>query len=333
MRRRRMGEYVEDLDVGDGATTFPAIIVIMGPTAVGKSAVALELAARFGADILSADSRQVYRHLDIGTAKPTIAERATVPHHLIDLVEPDESYSTALFRRDADRVLQGLSRKDRVAFLVGGSPHYLQAVVERLQIPPVPPQPAFRDEMEQLVREQGPEALHRRLRDADPAAADEIAGTNVRRVIRALEVIQATGRPFSEVGRKRGEPLRALKLAITADRSTLYRRIDDRVEEQIRAGLIEEARRVLEMGFEPTAAPLAGLVYREAIAVVRGEMSEKQGARRMKETTHAFARRQYTWFRRDPTLRWFELGPRTANEMADAIGRYLSSEWRMANGE
>ncbi len=321
-----MAQYTEDPAVSDSGAAFPPIIVITGPTAVGKSAVALELASRFGAEIVSADSRQVYRHLDIGTAKPTIAERGAVPHHLVDLVEPDQPYSAANFRADADTVLMSLARHGRVAFLVGGSPHYLQAVVERLQIPPVLPQESFRREMEEFARRHGPEALHRRLREADPAAAEQIAASNVRRVIRALEVIHVTGAPFSQVGRQRGAPLPALRLAITTDRATLYRRIDGRVDLQMRAGLVEEARRVLEMGFDPGLPPLAGLVYREAIAVVRGETVEAQAAQRMKETTHAFARRQYTWFRRDPAIQWLELGPRVTVEVAEAIERYLNTE-------
>ena len=306
-------------------TVFPTIIVITGPTAAGKSAVALELADRFGAEIVSADSRQVYRHLDIGTAKPTAAEQAAVPHHLIDVVDPDEPYSVAAFKTDADAALADIGRRGRVAFLVGGSPHYLQAVIERLEIPRVPPQPEFRQEMEAFALEHGHEALHRRLREVDPTGAEEIAATNVRRVVRALEVHRVTGRPFSEVGRRRGEALPALKLGITTDRETLYRRIDERLDLQLRCGLLDETKRVLGMGFDPSLPPLAGLVYREAVAVVQGRMALAEGARRMKETTHAFARRQYAWFRRDAAIQWFELAPHLAERVGEAIERYLET--------
>ncbi|MGE5619222.1 MAG: tRNA (adenosine(37)-N6)-dimethylallyltransferase MiaA [Sphingomonadaceae bacterium] len=308
--------------------SFPPIIVITGPTAVGKSAVALELAARFGAEIVSADSRQIYRHLDIGTAKPTVAEREAVPHHLLDLVEPDEPYSVASFRSDADRVLTDIARRGRVAFLVGGSPHYVQAVVERLEIPPVPPQPELRGRLEEYARIHGADALHARLREVDPAAADQIAPTNVRRVIRALEVCQVTGEPFSQVGRRRGAPLPALRLGITDDRARLYERIDRRLDLQIEAGLIEEARSVLEMGFSPNLPPLKGLVYREAVAVVQGRMGLADALRRMKETTHAFVRRQYTWFRRDPEIQWMEAGPGLPRRVADAVARHLDATSR-----
>jgi tRNA dimethylallyltransferase len=291
------------------STSAPPIIVITGPTAVGKSALALKLASRFGAEIVSADSRQVYRHLNIGTAKPSPTEQAAVRHHLIDLVDPDESYSAARFRLDADRALLDIKLRGRVAFVVGGSPLYVQAVLDRLEIPPVPPQPLLRDELETLARERGPQELHNQLRGLDPEAADQIAATNVRRVVRALEVIRVTGEPFSQVGRRRGEPLPALRIAVTTDRETLYQRIDARVEQQLVDGLIDEARWVLGQGYDPGLPPLAGLVYREAIAVATGKMTVEAAAQRMKETTHAFARRQYTWFRRERDLHWLELGP------------------------
>lgn len=287
--------------------------------------MALALAARFGAEIVSADSRQIYRHLEIGTAKPTIDEQRAVPHHLIDLVEPDEPYSVANFREDADRVLADLARRGRVAFLVGGSPHYVQAVVDRLEIPPVAPQPALRDELEGYAREHGAEALHERLRAVDPDGADQIAATNVRRVVRALEVHQVTGEPFSQIGRRRGTPLPALRLAITDDRGRLYERIDRRVDLQIEMGLIEETRWVLEMGFAPDLAPLRGLVYREVVAFLQGRMRLPEAIQRMKETTHAFVRRQYTWLRREPDLQWIEAGPRLEDQLQERVARYLDS--------
>jgi tRNA dimethylallyltransferase len=305
------------------SSNAPPIVVITGPTAVGKSALALELAPRFGAEIVSADSRQVYRHLDIGTAKPSVAEQTAVPHHLIDLVDPDEPYSAARYQLDADRVLLDIKLRGRVAFVVGGSPHYVQAVLDRLEIPPVPPQPELRRELEDLARDRGPEELHRRLRELDPEAADQIVAANVRRVVRALEVIRVTGEPFSRIGRRRGDPLPALRLAVTTDREALYRRIDARVEQQMEAGLIDEARWVLEQGYDPGLPPLAGLVYREAIAVATGRMTVEAAAQRMKETTHAFARRQYTWFRRERDLRWLELEPGLAELSKELIGRYL----------
>lgn len=297
----------------------------MGPTAVGKSAVALRLAERFRAEIVSVDSRQVYRHLDIGTAKPSRAEQLAVRHHLIDILDPDEPYSAVQFRSDAERVLVDIKGRDRVAFMVGGTGHYFQAILDRLEIPPVPPHPEFRAEMEEFAREKGHAALHERLRAVDSAAAEFVAATNVRRVIRALEVTRFSGVPFSELGRRRGEPVPALRLALTTERPGLHRLIDDRVEQQIRDGLIDEARQVLELGFSPDLPPLAGLVYREAIAAVQGRMTVAEAAKRMKETTHAFAKRQYTWLRKQPSLKWVETGPRLFEELSEAVDSYLAT--------
>lgn len=295
----------------------------MGPTAVGKSAAALELASLFDAEIVSVDSRQIYRHLDIGTAKPGLSDRAKVPHHLIDIVNPDEPYSAPDFRADAERALLDIKLRGHVVLMVGGTGHYLQAVLDRLNFPRVPPQEDFRREMEAFARSHGAGALHARLREVDPGA-EQVPAANVRRVIRALEVQMVTGVPFTEIGRRRGEPIPALRLALTAEREILYSRIDERVEQQIRDGLIDEARRVLDMGFDPALPPLAGLVYREAIAVAQGRLALADASRRMKETTHAYARRQYTWFRRDPEILWFDTSSKVVDEMKDAISAYLT---------
>lgn len=302
---------------------FPPIVAITGPTAVGKSAIALRLATRFGAEIVSVDSRQVYRYLDIGTAKPSAAERGAVPHHLLDLVDPDGAYSATVYRTDADRVLLDIKARGGIAFMVGGTGLYLDTVLDRLAIPSVPPNPDFRRQMEELARVEGAGLLHARLAALDPEAGDFVDGRNVRRVIRALEVIHETGLPFSEVGRMRGEPVPALRLALTTDRTALHRRIDDRVEQQIRDGLFEEARAVLERGFEPSLPPLAGLVYREAIAVVQGRMTAEDAAYQMKVTTHAYARRQYTWLRRHPEVEWHDTGQGLEEELGDVILSYL----------
>jgi tRNA dimethylallyltransferase len=305
---------------------LPPIIAITGPTAVGKSAVALELGARFGAEIISADSRQIFRHLDIGTAKPTVAEQAALPHHLIDVVDPDQYYSAAAFREDTERILVDLKRRGRVALLVGGSYHYLQAVLERLDIPRVPPQPELRAELESFARESGAQALHNRLREVDPEGADQIAATNIRRVVRALEVCTVTGEPFSRVGRRRGEPVPALRLGITTDRETLYSRIDQRLDQQIADGLLEETRRVLEMGYDASLPPLAGLVYREAVAILQGRMGPAEAAQKMKENTHAFVRRQYVWFRKDPHIEWFEYGPELMEQVRRRVQGYIDRQ-------
>lgn len=286
----------------------PPIVVILGPTAVGKSALALELAPRLGAEIVNADSRQVYRHLDIGTAKPGIEERARVVHHLVDFVEPDDPYSAARYQDDADKVLEDLASRRKVALLVGGTPLYIQAVVDRLAIPRVPPNPALRLGLEQEAARHGPGTLHQRLAEVDPEAAQRIPPSNVRRVVRALEVVLATGRPFSELGRRKGAPRNVLIIGLTMDRAELYRRIDSRVDAMLRAGWLEEVRVLLATGFSTRLPAMTGSGYPELVAYLEGRMTREEAVERVKFSTHAYARRQYVWFRADPRIRWVHAG-------------------------
>lgn len=299
------------------------LIVLTGPTGVGKSALALTLAERFGGEILVADSRQVYRELDIGTAKPTPAERARVPHHLIDLVPPDAPFSVADYQEAAEAALGEVVRRGRLPFLVGGTLHYIQAVVDRLALPRVPPQPALRAELEAVAQREGPAALVERLRRLDPEAAARIDPHNTRRLIRALEVIAATGQPFSVVGRRRGPARPALHLALTAPRAELYARIDARVHAMLAAGWLAEVARLLAR-YDPALPSLSGIGYRELAQVVRGERSLAEAVPLICHRTHAFARRQYTWARRDPRLEWFAIGPELEERVAARVAQYLA---------
>jgi len=225
------------------------LVVISGPTAVGKSALAMALAPRFRAEIISADSRQVYRGMDIGTAKPTHADRARVPHHCLDLVDPDEPYSAARYREDGEAALAAVWCRGRVAFVVGGTLHYIQTLVDRLPLPGVAPDPELRRELEAVAAREGPPALHARLAALDPAAAAAIDARNLRRVVRALEVCLRSGGRFSELGRRPGEARPALRLALCMERRDLYRRIDARIREMLADGWLEEVRRLLARGY------------------------------------------------------------------------------------
>jgi tRNA dimethylallyltransferase len=302
----------------------PTLVVLTGPTAVGKSALALVLAERFGAEIVSADSRLVYRGLDIGTAKPTAAERARWPHHLVDLVEPDQPFSVADYQTSADQVLADLGRRGRVALLVGGSPHYVQAVVDRLQLPAVEPRPALRRELEDLAAREGAAAVYARLARLDPVAAERADPWNVRRLIRAVEVAETTGQPYSSLGRRRGAERPALHLALTAPRPELYARIDARVDAMLAAGWLEEVTGLLARGLDPSLPSLSATGYRELVAVVQGRLALAEAIARIKYQTHAFARRQYTWLRRDPRLEWYSLGPDLKPTIVDRVARYLA---------
>jgi len=219
------------------------LIAIVGPTAVGKSELALRLAEEFGGEIVSADSRQIYRGLDIGTAKPTAEERQRVPHHLLDVVNPDEVLTLAQYQELAYAAIDDILARGKVPFLVGGTGLYIKAVVEGWSIPRVPPNERLRAELYRLAELEGPEALHARLREVDPAAAARIDPRNVRRVIRALEVCLTAGRPISQLQARRPPPYRILRIGLTMPREELYRRIDERADRMIARGLVEEVRR------------------------------------------------------------------------------------------
>ena len=299
------------------------IVVLAGPTGVGKSALALALAERFGFEIVSADSRQVYRQLAIGTAKPTPAERARVPHHLVDYVDVDEPYSVARFRADGDAVLADLARRGVGALVVGGTQHYVEALVERIEPPRVPPHLELRAALEREAAEQGSDALHARLAALDPVSATSIPATNVRRVVRALEVTLATGRPFSELSRRRGTPLPALRLALTMPREELYSRVDARVDQMLAAGWLDEIRAVLAAGYSPDLPALSSTGYRELIAALRGKTALEEAIQRTKWATHAYIRRQYVWLRRHGGYQWIDQGLAAFGEVATRIERHL----------
>ena len=304
----------------------PKLVVIAGPTGVGKSSIALDLAERLGLEILSADSRQVYRQLDIGTAKPSAAERARVPHHLVDYVDPDEPYSVARFRADGDRALAELAGRSPGALVVGGTGHYIQALVDRIEPPAVEPRPAFRAELEALAESEGSAAVHGRLADLDGEAARSIPVSNVRRVIRALEVIRATGRPFSEIGRSRSEPLPGLRLALTMRRETLYHRVDERVDRMLAAGWLDEVRSLLDAGYDPCLPALSSTGYGELIAHLRGSLTFEEAVRRIKWATHAYVRRQYSWLRGQPDFQWIEVDSAGYAPAAALVERYVAED-------
>ncbi|GAC1355949.1 MAG: tRNA (adenosine(37)-N6)-dimethylallyltransferase MiaA [Ktedonobacteraceae bacterium] len=279
----------------------PPLIVVLGPTASGKSSLGIALAQRFHGEIVSADSRQVYRGLDIGTAKVTAEEQALVPHYLLDVVEPGETYTVSQFQQNAIATINAIVARQLLPFLVGGSPHYIQAVVDNLDMPQVAPQPALRAQLEQRPLS----ALLIELQERDPKSFAMIDHNNPRRVIRALEVCITTGKPFSEQ-RGLANPLyRPLMLGIRWPRDVLYRRIDARVDERMRQGMVQEVQGLLAMGVSHERLEALGLEYRFVARWLRGEFtSENQMVERLKYAIHDFTRRQLTWFRRDTRILW-----------------------------
>ncbi|MDR7481207.1 MAG: tRNA (adenosine(37)-N6)-dimethylallyltransferase MiaA [Armatimonadota bacterium] len=281
------------------------LAVLCGPTAVGKTALAVALAQHLDAEIVCADSRTVYRGMDIGTAKPSAAARAAVPHHLLDVVDPQETFTVAQFQRLAHAAIADIRRRGKQPLLVGGTGLYIRAVVDDLRIPAVAPDPVLRARLEAVARTRGPEALHGQLQALDPVAASRIHPHNVRRVVRALEVCLATGRPISSQ-QHRGEPAAVVLVGIWRARADLYRRIETRVDEQLAAGLLEETRQLLAHGVPLDAPAMQGLGYKELAGYLQGHYDYADAVRLLKRNTRRYAKRQLTWFRKDTRIRWVD---------------------------
>ena len=302
---------------------LPKIVVLTGPTGVGKTALAVQLVERFGGEVVSADSRQVYKYLDVGTAKPDSDELRRAKHHLIDYVDPAEPYAVTRYRHDADAVLDDLAARGQIAWVVGGSWHYIQALIDRIEPPQVPPNSELRAELEREAAEHGPEAVHARLSELDPAAADLIERRNVRRVIRAIEVTLALGRPFSEAGRMRGTPLPALRFVLSMPRAEVYARVDARVDAMIAAGWVDEARSLIARGYDESLSSIHSHGYREMMAVARGTMSVDEAAQKTKWMVHAYVRRQDLWLKKQPEYHWLTAGPDVLEQASVLVDHFL----------
>jgi len=284
------------------------VIVIVGPTAVGKSELALRLAQYFPIEIISADSRQVYRYMDTGTSKPSLAERASVPHHVIDVVEPDEDFSLAMYHQLAGEALKAIQQKGKLPLMVGGSGLYVWSLVEGWKIPEVPPDQKLRRQLESRAEQEDSQSLYQELQDIDPVAATKINPSNVRRIIRALEIYYATGQPPSQLQRKEVPGFSTLVIGLTRDRSELYRKIDGRVDKMIQRGLVEEVEQLLKKGYSSSLPSMSGIGYKQIGQFLRGEMTLPEAIDKIKYETHRLARHQYAWFRlRDSRIRWFDM--------------------------
>ncbi len=285
------------------------LVAIVGPTGIGKSRLAISLAARYGGEIIGADSRQVYRRLDIGTAKPSPEELDSVPHHLIDIINPDEPFSLAQYLELARAAIADIFKRQKLPFLVGGTGLYVRAVLEGWRPPPVSPDAEFRYNEERRAGEAGADALYQELARLDPAAAQRIDPRNLRRVIRALEVRAGTPWPSPESERKEPPDFAPLVIGLTADRSELYARVDRRVDEMLARGLVNEVENLLRMGYDLDLPALSGIGYRQVGQYLRGELTRAEAVRRIKTATHRFIRHQYAWFRpADARIHWFDIG-------------------------
>ena len=302
------------------------LLAIVGPTAVGKSAFAMRLAPEFDGEIVSADSRQVYRYMDIGTGKPSAEERAQVVHHMLDLVDPDEEYSLGLFLRRARAAIEDIRSRGGLPIVVGGTGQYVRALLEGWDVPEVPPDPAFRAELEARVEREGAEGLHKELAALDPEAAARLDPRNPRRVIRALEVHRRSPKASGHDPSGELRPLDAVVVGLTLERAELYRRVDDRVEGMLRAGWVGEVEELLRRGYDVGLSSMSSLGYRE----IAGHLSEgvplEDTAEEIKRRTRRFARQQYAWFRLDDErVRWSEASPAGLDAAAAYVAEALGS--------
>lgn len=284
----------------------PSLVVLAGPTAVGKTALAVHLCREFGAEVVGADSVQVYRGLDIGSAKPTAQEQALAPHHLVDVAEPDEPLDAAAYARLADQAIAGLARRGKRVIVAGGSGLYIKALLQGLA--PAPPvDPALRAKLAAQWEKRGPQAMHARLAELDPQAADRLHPNDRQRVLRALEVCLQTGEPFSRLQQRHGfqkSRYPHLLIGLTRPREELNRRIELRCRQMWEQGLLQEVEGLLKRGVPPQARPLQSLGYRHALMVLLEGMDPAEALMLMIRDTKAYAKRQTTWFRGLEGIHW-----------------------------
>ena len=298
----------------------PPLVVVVGPTAVGKTLKALQLAERMNGEIVSADSRLFYRGMDIGTAKPTVSERARVPHHLIDVADPDQTWSIAVFQQSANRAIADIHSRGKLPFLVGGSGQYVHSVTKGWIPPAVKPNTGLRSVLEKLSKSNSPKWLHEKLTLLDPSAAERIDPRNVRRTIRALEVILTSGHRFSELKGQFPSPYNLVQIGLILSRTDLYKRIDARIEEMFEQGLLHEVEALLAKGYSPDLPTMSAIGYRESVKILEGNLTEEEAKIQMRKSTRIFVRRQSNWFKEnDKDIKWFDAGTE-----ADIIARYIN---------
>ena len=283
------------------------LIVLTGPTAVGKTALSLKLAKAVGGEILSADSMQVYRGMDIGSAKISPGGMQGIPHHLIDVLDPSEEFNVVVFQKLCRQAMEGIYMRGHIPILTGGTGFYIQAVLRDIDFTENEENTDYRRQLEQFAAREGAEALHELLRAVDPVSAEAIHAHNIKRTIRALEFHHLTGKKISEHNEREAErqsPYRYCYFVLNDDREKLYRRIEERVDRMLEEGLVEEVRRLMEQGCRRDMVSMQGLGYKEILDYLAGETALEEAVRRIKQGTRHFAKRQLTWFRREKDVIW-----------------------------
>ena len=303
----------------------PPLILIVGPTAVGKTEIAIQLAERLNGEIVSADSRLFYRGMDIGTAKPPPEEQARVPHHLIDIANPDQILSLAMFQQKAREIIAQIHKRNKLPFLVGGTGQYIRAVTEGWTPPEVEPDHSLRDKLEREKEENSIYWLHDKLKSLDEEAANKIDPRNYRRTIRALEVIMTTGRKFSEQRGQSDSSYHLITIGLTRPRPELYARVDARIDAMFANGFLDEVKGLLAKGYSPSLPTMSAIGYRECVAVLEGRIRLEEAKQLIGRATRVFVRRQANWFKEsDPNIRWFRVG----EEAIQSIHEYIQTQVR-----
>lgn len=285
------------------------IIVVAGPTAVGKTEYAIEIAKAVGGEIVSCDSMQLYKYMDIGSAKPTKEELAQVQHYLVDEIDPRDNFSVVEYQKRAKEAIASIHAKGKPAIISGGTGLYLNSLLYEMDFGAPPADEGFRKKLEQMAEEEGPEALHRLLAEKDPAAAERIHPNNVKKVVRAIEAVENSGvgiKPFDAVDNK-NKDYRAFLIGLTRDREQLYERINLRVDLLMEAGLLEEVQGLFDMGLTDDNISMKGIGYKELIQHIRGDYTLEEAVDKIKQNTRHYAKRQLTWFRRYEEMQWFDL--------------------------
>ena len=296
------------------------LIIILGPTAVGKTELSLRLAEKMEGEIISADSRLFYRGMDIGTAKPSIEDRKRVIHHLIDIANPDDDFSLALFQFKAKNAIKAIHRKGKIPFLVGGTGQYIKAVIEEWQPPAQPPNFNLRNILEKWAVEIGVFGIHDKLKIIDPIAAESIQPQNIRRTVRALEVIFQTGKRFSSQKVKGNCPYKIFQIGLIRTRMELYKRIDDRIDQMISEGFIEEVKGLLIKGYSPHLPSMSAIGYKQVAAYINGEITIDEAVILMRRLTRQFVRRQANWFKlSNPDIHWYQPDGETNRSLEEKI--------------
>jgi tRNA dimethylallyltransferase len=301
----------------------PSIVIIAGPTASGKTAIGIRLAENIGGEIISADSIQIYRFMDIGSAKPSLEERSRIPHHMIDIRDPDEDFSAGDYVKCAREVIRDVRNRDRIPLVAGGTGLYIRLLLGGIADIP-PPQPSIREQLREEERRRGKGALFRRLVEVDPETAAVTPEANLPRIIRSLEVFESTGKKISEIQRNhafRDRPYHCLFLCLDPGREVLYERIENRVDNMIQGGLLEEVAALYKRGYSRELKSMQSLGYRHTGMILAGEMDIHDAVALMKRDTRRYAKRQFTWFRSEPEVLW--IGPDKVSEIGAMVDNFL----------